>query len=135
MSSFRVLYNLEVLCHYKFKSLTFLNPAPLWVHYVVLEFQILSSKLMPIQRDTATLQSARTFCEDFLTAGGLSQVVNVLQKEAMPMEVDYETRQGIYSIALQLLQYVCHHAFVYYFHQLIHLTEVNFSLLGSLDSL
>ncbi|ELT87807.1 hypothetical protein CAPTEDRAFT_215538 [Capitella teleta] len=78
MSSFRVLYNLEIL----------------------------SSKLMPVQRDVGTLQSAKSFCEDFLNAGGLSLVVNVLQKETMPMEMDYETRQGIYAIVLQLLQFL-----------------------------
>ena len=64
---------------------------------------MLSSKLMPSIRDAGSLQSAKMFCEDFLNAGGLSMVVNVLQRYAIPTEVDYETRQGCYSTALQLL--------------------------------
>ena len=59
---------------------------------------------MPIQRDAGTLQSAKTFCDDFLNAGGMGLVVNVVQKETAPQEMDYETRQGIYAIVLQLLQ-------------------------------
>ena len=60
---------------------------------------------MPSIRDAGSLQSAKMFCEDFLNAGGLNMVVNVLQKYAIPTEVDYETRQGCYSTALQLLGY------------------------------
>ena len=59
---------------------------------------------MPVQRDPGTIQSAKTFGEDFLNVSGLSHVVNVLQRDAMPPEVDYETRQGAYAIALQLLR-------------------------------
>ncbi len=32
----------------------------------------------------------------------LSLVVNVMQRDSIPSEVDYETRQGVYSICLQL---------------------------------
>lgn len=60
---------------------------------------------MPTMRDPGTLQSAKSFCDDFLNAGGLSLVVNVLQREAIPADVDYETRQGCYAICLQLLRY------------------------------
>ena len=66
--------------------------------------QVLSSKLMPTVRDAATLHSAKSFCEDFLTADGLSLVVHVLQKDAIPSDVDYESRQGCYAIVLQLLR-------------------------------
>ena len=59
---------------------------------------------MPTIRDPGSLQSAKSFCEDFLNAGGLSLVVNVLQKEAIPPDVDYQTRQGCYAISLQLLR-------------------------------
>lgn len=31
-----------------------------------------------------------------------SLVVNVMQRDSIPSEVDYETRQGVYSICLQL---------------------------------
>ena len=56
-------------------------------------------------RDPATLQTAAAFCEDFLAADGLALVVHTLQREAIPADVDYESRQGCYAIALQLLRY------------------------------
>ena len=34
-----------------------------------------------------------------------SLVVNVMQRDSIPSEVDYETRQGVYSICLQLARY------------------------------
>ncbi|MBN3302267.1 UBP24 hydrolase, partial [Amia calva] len=78
MSTFRVLYNLEVL----------------------------SSKLMPTSDDEMAKTSVKSFCENFLKAGGLSLVVNVMQRDSIPSEVDYETRQGVYSICLQLARWV-----------------------------
>ncbi|XP_056131607.1 ubiquitin carboxyl-terminal hydrolase 24 [Lampris incognitus] len=78
MSTFRVLYNLEVL----------------------------SSKLMPTSDDEMAKTSVKSFCENFLKAGGLSLVVNVMQRDAIPSEVDYETRQGVYSICLQLARFL-----------------------------
>ncbi|CAH1774066.1 unnamed protein product [Owenia fusiformis] len=78
MSTFRVLYNLQVL----------------------------SSKLMPVTNDIATIQSAKNFYDDFLNAGGLNLVINVLQRDAMPSDVGYETRQGCYAISLQLARYL-----------------------------
>ncbi|TNM87484.1 hypothetical protein fugu_005705, partial [Takifugu bimaculatus] len=78
MSTFRVLYNLEVL----------------------------SSKLMPTSDDEMAKTSSKSFCENFLRAGGLSLVVNVMQRDSIPSEVDYETRQGVYSICLQLARFL-----------------------------
>ncbi|XP_058887483.1 ubiquitin carboxyl-terminal hydrolase 24 isoform X3 [Acipenser ruthenus] len=78
MSTFRVLYNLEVL----------------------------SSKLMPTTDDEMAKTSVKSFCENFLKAGGLSLVVNVMQRDSIPSEVDYETRQGVYSICLQLARFL-----------------------------
>lgn len=78
MSTFRVLYNLEVL----------------------------SSKLMPTADDDMARNCAKSFCENFLRAGGLSLVVNVMQRDSIPSEVDYETRQGVYSICLQLARFL-----------------------------
>uniref|UniRef100_H3DJS3 ubiquitinyl hydrolase 1 n=1 Tax=Tetraodon nigroviridis TaxID=99883 RepID=H3DJS3_TETNG len=80
MSTFRVLYNLEVL----------------------------SSKLMPTSDDEMAKTSSKSFCENFLRAGGLSLVVNVMQRDSIPAEVDYETRQGVYSICLQLARFRTH---------------------------
>lgn len=59
---------------------------------------------MPVVRDAATVQSAKTFCEEFLNADGLNLVIGVLQKDAIPSDVDYDTRQGVYAVALQLLR-------------------------------
>jgi len=55
-------------------------------------------------RDLATVQSARKFCEDFLEANGFNLTLNILQKDTIQPEVDYETRQGCYVISLQLLR-------------------------------
>ncbi|XP_046339329.2 ubiquitin carboxyl-terminal hydrolase 24-like isoform X2 [Haliotis rufescens] len=78
MSAFRVLYNLEVV----------------------------SGKLMPTGDDIGTRLSSQTFCDDFLAAGGLSLVVNVLQPESLPSDINYEIRQGCYSVCLQLARYL-----------------------------
>lgn len=42
----------------------------------------------------------------------VSLVVNVMQRDSIPSEVDYETRQGVYSICLQLARYAL---FIYLF--------------------
>lgn len=77
MSPFRILYNLEVL----------------------------SSKLMPtLNRDGGA--NARMFKEHFLAAGGLSIVVNILQKDMFPQDVDTEIRRGCYAICLQLARFL-----------------------------
>ncbi|EDO44319.1 predicted protein, partial [Nematostella vectensis] len=77
MSPFRVLYNLEVL----------------------------SSKLMPTaHRDGGA--AARAFKESFLAAGGLNIVVNILQKDMFPSDVDTEIRRGCYGICLQLARFL-----------------------------
>ena len=61
---------------------------------------------MPTQEDAATRAETRGFCDEFLTNGGLSLVVNVLQPEALPNDINYEIRQGCYSICLQLARLV-----------------------------
>ncbi|XP_063403289.1 ubiquitin carboxyl-terminal hydrolase 24-like [Mytilus trossulus] len=78
MSAFRVLYNLEVL----------------------------SSKLMPVTQDIGSKFGAQSFCEDFLNAGGLQLVVNVLQPESLAPDINYTIRQGCYSICLQLARFL-----------------------------
>uniref|UniRef100_A0A8B9K9Q5 Ubiquitin carboxyl-terminal hydrolase 24 n=1 Tax=Astyanax mexicanus TaxID=7994 RepID=A0A8B9K9Q5_ASTMX len=64
------------------------------------------SKLMPTSDDEMAKTSVKSFCENFLKAGGLSLVVNVMQRDSIPSEVDYETRQGVYSICLQLARFL-----------------------------
>lgn len=46
--------------------------------------------------DKASVLTVKSVC--FLH----SLVVNVMQRDSIPSEVDYETRQGVYSICLQL---------------------------------
>lgn len=64
---------------------------------------------MPTSDDEMAKTSVKSFCENFLKAGGLSLVVNVMQRDSIPSEVDYETRQGVYSICLQLARYTYTH--------------------------
>jgi len=55
-------------------------------------FQVLSSQLMPTQKevDDANVQ---VFRRTFLEAGGLKSVINVLQRTALPSTVDLTIRQ------------------------------------------
>ncbi|XP_033116308.1 ubiquitin carboxyl-terminal hydrolase 24-like [Anneissia japonica] len=78
MSAFRVLYNLEVL----------------------------NACLMPANQEDNGIQSTRRFREAFLNAGGLSLIVSILQKDAIPADADEETRRGCYSICIQLARFV-----------------------------
>jgi len=67
--------------------------------------QVLSGKLMPTVVDMGSRASSNAYFEDFLTAGGLSLVVNVLQPESLSQDIHYSTRQGCYSVCLQLARY------------------------------
>ncbi|XP_015922706.1 ubiquitin carboxyl-terminal hydrolase 24 [Parasteatoda tepidariorum] len=78
MSPFKLLYNLEVL----------------------------SGKLMPVVQDTNTLQSAQMFSNHLLSAGGLSLVLNVLQKDSISSDIDYDIRQGCYLTALAIARFL-----------------------------
>ncbi|PIK60874.1 putative ubiquitin carboxyl-terminal hydrolase 24 isoform X1 [Apostichopus japonicus] len=72
-----------------------------------INLEVLSSRLMPsIHDDAVTQSSAQSFREIFLSAGGLSLVTSVLQKDTIPHDVDLETRRGCYSIALQLARFL-----------------------------
>ena len=57
---------------------------------------------MPTAQDLGTKVSSQAFFEDFLNCGGLSVVVNVLQPESLQQDTNYQTRQGCYSVCLQL---------------------------------
>ena len=77
MNSFRVLYNLEVL----------------------------SSRIMPNNSNVVS-SNANKFAEDFVKSGGLRILLNVLEKDALPLDIDYDIRQSAYFIALQLAGYL-----------------------------
>ena len=59
--------------------------------------QVLSSRIMPCHPST-TMVSVR-FGEDILKEGGLRHLLNVLDKEALPFDVDTDTRQEILSLS------------------------------------
>lgn len=61
---------------------------------------------MPVTQDIGSRFSAQSFCEDFLNAGGLQLVVNVLQPESLATDINYTIRQGCYSICLQLARFL-----------------------------
>ncbi|XP_065657355.1 ubiquitin carboxyl-terminal hydrolase 24 isoform X3 [Hydra vulgaris] len=77
MSTFRVLYNLQVL----------------------------SSKLMPVL-DTDSASMTYSFKENWLNAGGLSLIMNILLPDTLPSNADYELRQSCYYIILQLARFL-----------------------------
>lgn len=52
--------------------------------------------------DSATTQ---IFRRTFLESGGLKSVINVLQKNALPSDLDLVIRQDCYAIALSLARY------------------------------
>ena len=66
--------------------------------------QVLSSRLMPTgQREQETDESTtQLFRRTFLECGGLKFVINVLQKNALPSDVDLTVRQDCYAISLSL---------------------------------
>eukprot|EP00795_Rhopilema_esculentum_P004483 gene4483-20726_t len=66
--------------------------------------QVLSSKLIP----TEEKETPSAFRENFLNAGGLSLVLNILQPDAMPTSVAYELRQSCYFVCLQLARSLLH---------------------------
>ncbi|KAH3849062.1 hypothetical protein DPMN_091451 [Dreissena polymorpha] len=72
------------------------------IFHPAVHIQVLSSKLMPTVQDMVSKTSSQAFFEDFLSAGGLSMVVSVLQPESLSQDIHYSTRQGCYSVCLQL---------------------------------
>lgn len=79
MNAFRLLYNLEVL----------------------------SSRLMPSAENSFySAQQSRQFCSDFLDAGGVGLVFRVLERDALPADVNVHTRLNVYLVALQLADFL-----------------------------
>lgn len=61
---------------------------------------------MPTHIEAGSAAVTQVVCEEFLNNGGLSLVVNVLQPESLPADINYEIRQGCYSICLQLARFL-----------------------------
>ena len=63
--------------------------------------QVLSSKLMPVLgKDSPNI--THSFRENWLNAGGLGLIMNILLPDTLPTNADYELRQSCYYIILQL---------------------------------
>merc|ERR1719270_164691 len=60
---------------------------------------------MPNNSNTVS-SNANKFAEDFVKSGGLRLLLNVLEKDALPLDIDYDIRQSAYFIALQLAGYL-----------------------------
>ena len=71
------------------------NMSPFRVLY---NLEVLSAKLMP----TNITEISQQFCQDFLECGGLRHILNVFEKESLPVDTDYDIRQSIYLVTLQL---------------------------------
>lgn len=65
--------------------------------------QVLSGKIMPVSQE-GTMHGSAHFCEEFLMCGGLSLITALLQRDSLPQDVDYEIRQSVYLITLQILR-------------------------------
>lgn len=65
---------------------------------VLYNLEVLSGKLMP----TNATDISHQFCQDFLECGGLRHILNVFEKDALPVNTDYDIRQSIYLVTLQL---------------------------------
>ncbi len=72
---------------------------------LLLPLQVLSSLLMPTQYKSDDA-SSKQFRRNFLEAGGLKFVVNVLQRNALSSDVVLTVRQDCYAIALSLTRCV-----------------------------
>ena len=70
---------------------------------VLYNLEILSSRIMPHNIMTSV---SNKFAEDFVKSGGLRLLLNVLEKDALPLDIDYDIRQSAYFIALQLAAYI-----------------------------
>ena len=68
--------------------------------YFFLFFQVLSSRIMPVDFPT---DRPTQFCEDFMSGNGLSLILQIFQVDYFPVEVENEVRQACYSLALQLI--------------------------------
>eukprot|EP00095_Tigriopus_kingsejongensis_P003305 maker-scaffold355_size198070-snap-gene-0.39 protein:Tk03305 transcript:maker-scaffold355_size198070-snap-gene-0.39-mRNA-1 annotation:"ubiquitin carboxyl-terminal hydrolase 24 isoform x8" len=78
MNPFKLLYNLEAL----------------------------SSRLMPTKHDNMMSSGAQQFSNFFVQAGGLELILNVMDRQALAPDVDYDLRQSIYLITLQIADHL-----------------------------
>jgi ubiquitin carboxyl-terminal hydrolase 9/24 len=68
-------------------------------------FEVLSSRVLPVREDESE-SSAGDFKKHFLKSGGLQFVLNILQREALPCNVELGIRQDCYAITLSLARFL-----------------------------
>ena len=66
---------------------------------------MLSSKLIPANQ-TSSDAAASLFRRNFLEAGGLKYILNVLQNSSFPSSIDVSIRQDCYSATLSLARHL-----------------------------
>ncbi len=84
------------------------------LHRVLYHLEALSSRLMPSSNDLTAQQNAELFQQDFLKANGLEVLLSLLNLESNHSKHissanrmgDYETKQDIYILLLQLIRLV-----------------------------
>ena len=68
-------------------------------------FEVLSSRILPV-REEGQDTVASDFKKHFLKSGGLRFVLDILQKSALPNDVELGIRQDCYAITLSLARYL-----------------------------
>ena len=76
------------------------------LHRILYHLEALSSRLMPSANDPTIQQNAEIFLQDFLKANGLEVLTSLLKLESFKSHNDYETKQDIYILLLQLLRLI-----------------------------
>lgn len=66
---------------------------------------MLSGQILPVHEEDSRETTAQDFRTQFLRAGGLKFVINILQKNALPQNVEIKIRQDCYAIALFLARW------------------------------
>lgn len=69
---------------------------------VLYNLEVLSGRLMPTRQQEPSQQLSH----DFLKADGLKVILSLFDKDSLPPDVDYDIRQSIYIIALQIARYL-----------------------------
>ena len=80
----------------------YFDPAKTTPTRLLYSLEILSSRLIPAGDREVDEGQPQLFRRNFLECGGLKSVINVLQRNALPSDVDLTVRQDCYAIALAL---------------------------------
>ncbi|KAK7081025.1 Ubiquitin carboxyl-terminal hydrolase 24 [Halocaridina rubra] len=87
------------------RSLLDPNAPDLTPFRLLYNLEVLSGKIVSVSSDGSVNGNIR-FCEEFLLCGGLSLICNLLKRDSLPPEIEYEIRQSVYLISLQILKYL-----------------------------